>query len=353
MTLIPLYGHVGLRQRLAEQLDRGALPASLLFHGPAGVGKQRLALWLAQHLLCEGPTRPCGECQACRYVLGLQHPDLHWFFPRARIANSTDIALEKVQEEYDEALKERAEAHGLYARPDGTAGLFIYVARALVQVASRTPALAKRKVIIVGDAERMVPQQANPEAANAFLKLLEEPPADTTIILTSSEPGALLPTVRSRVVSVRVAPVPESVVDAFIADPAVAALLPPEDAAGLQRLAAGAPGTLIGSEGRAAAIVRARQLLAAADGGPEQRLRAAFTAGSAKSRGAFSDVLDALTVLLHDRARDAAVHGDDVSARRAAKVVPAIEEAKRAAEGNANPQLVTAQLLDTIAGAHG
>ena len=75
----------------------------------------------------------------------------------------------------------------------------------------------------------------------------------------------------------------------------------------------------------------------------------AFTAGSGKARGAFTDVLDALTVLLHERARDAAARGDEHAARTAVKSVPAIEDAKRAAEGNANPQLVTAQLLDDLA----
>jgi DNA polymerase-3 subunit delta' len=91
-------------------------------------------------------------------------------------------------------------------------------------------------------------------------------------------------------------------------------------------------------------------LLAAADAGPEQRFRAAFGSGTSKARGAFTDVLDALTVLLHDRVRVASEGGDSVGARRAARVVPAVEDAKRAAEGNANPQLVTAQLLETIAG---
>lgn len=349
MDIVPLFGHESLRTRLAAQVDRGALPASLLFHGPAGVGKQRLALWLAQYLVCAGSDRPCGTCQHCRFALAWQHPDIHWVFPRPRLPNSTDIALEKVTEEYAEAVKERAEAHGLYPRPDGSAGLYVYVTRLLTQVASRSPAVAARKVLIVGDAERMVPQASSQEAANAFLKLLEEPPADTTILLTSSEPGALLPTIRSRVVSVRVAPLPEDTVRRFLADPTVADTLK-GSAAELVRLAGGAPGTLIGAEDRAAALTRAKALLAATEAGPEQRFRAAFTVGSSKARGAFTDVLDALSVLVHQRVRDAADRGDEQGARRAARVMPAIEDAKRAAAGNANPQLVTATLLETIAG---
>jgi len=356
VPLLPLYGHQALRERLAQQMDRSALPASLLLHGKAGVGKQRLALWIAQRLICEGESstpKPCGVCQACRMVLTLQHPDVHWVFPRARIPNSTDIALEHVQAEYDDARQERSSANGLYPRADGSMGLFVYVTRWLVQIATKSPAMARRKVLIVGDAERMVPQASSQEAANAFLKLLEEPPADTTIILTSSESGALLPTIRSRVVAVRVAPMDEASVRAFLAEPAVNTAVPNLPAVELVRLAAGAPGSLIGAEERGAAVTRAKQLLAAADGTAEQRMRAAFTSGSAKARGAFTDVLDALTVLVHDRAREATARGDELTARRSARLVPAIEDAKRAAEGNANPMLVTAQLLETIASAGG
>lgn len=350
MPLVPLFGHDALRERLASQIDRGALPASLLLHGPAGVGKQRLALWIAQRLLCESTNRPCGDCQACRYVLALQHPDLHWFFPHPNLRDGNSLDVEALQGEQNALLAERATSNGLYPRPDGSNGLYKYDTRLLVHFASRSAALARHRVFIIGDAERMVPQAANPEAANAFLKLLEEPPPATTLILTSSEPGALLPTIRSRVVALRVAPIADAEVRAFLEHAAVAATLTTPPSAELVRLAGGAPGTLIGADDRAGAIARARVLLAAAEGTTEQRLRAAFTSGSGKSRGAFSDVLDALTVLVHDRVRSAASAGDEATARRVARFVPAIEDAKRAADGNASPQLVTAQLLETIAG---
>ena len=352
MPLIPLYGHDSLRKRLAAQAADGTLPASLLLQGAAGIGKQRLALWLGQVLLCEAEgERPCGLCQNCKYSLLLQHPDLRWFFPRPRAAVSADPSNEEVQADYEETIKGRVEANGLYPRPDGSSGIFIHVSRLLVQMSSRSPALARRKVFVFGDAERLVPQAANAEAANAMLKLLEEPPNDTTFILTSSEPGLLLPTVRSRVVALRMSPLSEVAMRKFVGDPFAQAALPNQLPDDLLRVANGAPGTLIGAMDRTAAVTRARQLLAAADAGREQVLRAAFTAGSGKSRGAFSDVLDALTVLLHERARDATARGDERTARRAVKAMPVIEEAKRAAEGNVNPQLVTARLLDHLSGA--
>ncbi len=234
--------------------------------------------------------------------------------------------------------------------------------RALVQQAAVSPAMARRKVFVVGDAERMVAQEGADQAANAFLKLLEEPPADTTLLLTSSEPGALLPTVRSRVVSVRVPPLAEADVRAFLADPQVRAAL---DAAGdaddddaRARRAAGAPGALLGAAEHAAADAEAARLLrAAAEGDRADRLRAAFGQGASKARGAFSDVLDALAVRLHAMARAGAAPraaGDPRPRDRrralgAARGVDAVERAKARAAGNVNPQLVTADLVRELA----
>ena len=355
MPLLPLYGHDALQARLAEQADRGALPSSLLFQGPAGIGKQRLALWLGARLLCEAAERPCGMCQHCRYASEMQHPDLRWFFPRVKPKgeDSKSVPLEDVQEQYEEAVRARVEARGLYARPDGSAGIFISVSRLLVHMASRSPAMARRKVFVIGDAERMVSQAANPEAANMLLKLLEEPPADTTLILTSSEPGLLLPTIRSRVVAIRVAPVAEAPMRRFLLDEASSGILPNEPVDILLGLVGGAPGTLIGAPDRDAAVARARQMLAAADAGREQAFRTAFTSGSSKARGAFTDVLDALTVLLHERARNATARGDEAAALRAVRAVPHVEEAKLAAAGNVNPQLVSAAVIGALAGVDG
>src|SRR4051812_42722626 len=93
--LVHLYGHTALQRQFRETIGRSALPASLLFHGPRGVGKQRLAIWLGQLLLCEQPAEgPCGTCTQCRFSSKLTHPDLHWFFPRPRLKDS-DPGLEE------------------------------------------------------------------------------------------------------------------------------------------------------------------------------------------------------------------------------------------------------------------
>ncbi|HYJ79129.1 MAG TPA: hypothetical protein VEW03_05995, partial [Longimicrobiaceae bacterium] len=79
MALPPVHGHVGVRAKLVSALRGGTLPQSLLLHGPAGVGKERLGLWLAQLIVCEQPRadgEACGECRSCRMALRLEHPDV-------------------------------------------------------------------------------------------------------------------------------------------------------------------------------------------------------------------------------------------------------------------------------------
>jgi DNA polymerase-3 subunit delta' len=209
------------------------------------------------------------------------------------------------------------------------------------------PALGARKVFIVGDAERMVAQEGADQAANAFLKLLEEPPADTTIIITSSEPGALLPTVRSRVAPVRVTPVSDADVKLFVADPSVKAFLDDENSIESRvRLAAGAPGRLLAGDGPAKAMAAARKLYDAALAPSTAPLYATSLAqGAASARGVFSDVLESLIVLLNERVREAVGNRNDLQALRTSRAVEAVARAQQHADGNVNPQLITAKLL--------
>src|SRR5258708_13976986 len=94
MSLSPIYGHDAVRNRLAGAVASGRLPQVLLFEGPRGVGKQRLALWLAQIVLCERRTsttvEPFGEGQPCRVGSPLSPPDGHWFRPAERAHNRCD-----------------------------------------------------------------------------------------------------------------------------------------------------------------------------------------------------------------------------------------------------------------------
>jgi DNA polymerase III subunit delta' len=349
MPLVPLIGHEPLRARLSDASLRGSLPASLLLEGPRGVGKQRLGLWLAQLLLCRAPTNePCRACQSCRYSVELTHPDLHWYFPRPRLKDA-DPDLDDVADDYREAIRERVDAHGLYVPASGSEGIYVATIRAILQQAAITPAIGTRKVFLIGDAERMVSQEGSDQAANAFLKLLEEPPSDTFLILTSSESGALLPTIRSRVISVRIPRLSDADVSAFAANPQVAKQLGAGaraiSAAERLRVAAGAPGALLHAGALDDALSQARRLLEGSRGDRTHFYSTALRQGVAKARGNFAETLDALTILLHERARSSATSGDEAAAYGAARAVEIVEEVKEMTTMNVNPQLATAHLM--------
>ena len=355
MSFRPLYGHHALRTRLAAAWLAGRLPASLLLVGRRGVGKQRLALWLGQLLLCERATaeqllEPCGQCQQCRYANRAVHPDLHWFFPRKKEGDPSPEDMKTLQEE---AIAERIEADGLWAPTSGTEGIHINTIRALLKQSSTRPAMAARSVFVIGDAERMVSQEGSDQAANAFLKLLEEPNASTTLILTTSEPGALLPTIRSRVVTMRVPPVSRHDVELFLDDPSVQRRLSkiPRDEA-IAR-SGGAPGELLAGDTTAASFTSARRVLDAAllpstPAGTADRIKAAARQGVAGARGAFTDMLDALTVLLHERAKQLVASGHEQDARRTSMALIDVEQVKQKAQGNVSPQLLSASLLGAL-----
>src|SRR5256885_12832366 len=79
MPLPPLIGHERVKTRLAGAHASGKLPQALLLAGPRGVGKQRLALWLAQLIHCEAPgstQEPCGQSRSCRLLLAPPPPDV-------------------------------------------------------------------------------------------------------------------------------------------------------------------------------------------------------------------------------------------------------------------------------------
>ncbi len=342
MPLSPLVGHDALRTRFGSAIARGSLPGSLLLHGRKGVGKQRLALWLAQSLVCAGAPTPCGVCQGCRYAVELTHPDVYWFFPVPR-ADISDSSPEEALAFMRGAMRDRAVAGGLWGPSSGSEGLFVEMIRSLVRAAASSPAMAKRKIMILGDADRMIAQEGSDQAANALLKLLEEPLPDTTLILTTSEPGALLPTIRSRVVSVRVAPLTPSELRGWAAQADVRTKLGSVDDVVLDR-ASGAPGTLLSGTVHDVAAGHAAQWLKALRGDASDRFVAVLSEKPAGARGAFADALDALEGILYDRLRPA-VESDSGAAPALTRAQDAVDAARERTGHNVNPALITAELI--------
>jgi len=349
MPIHPLFGHADLRRDLATALRADRLPQVVLLVGEPGVGKQRLALWLAQLALCrEGGAEPCGKCPSCLKVLNLAHPDVHWLVPILRPkAGEPDKQVEEVRETLAELMAARRAAP-VYGRPDGMAMHGVASARLLLRLATMTTVEGGRRFLVIGDAERLVPQEASPEAANALLKLLEEPPASTTLVLTATDPTRVLPTIRSRAVPVRVG----RLSDEELAE-ALASLLPAEKALARARRVEAAEGAL----GRALeegggsdeTIDRAvEELLEAARTGGAARFERSLRQGPWSARGEFTVMLDRLAETLGRAARRTVEGRDDGigvdDPRRLVAAISHVDRAREAAQGNVNPQL----LLDVL-----
>lgn len=366
-ALPELCGHRDLQDRFRIASASGRLPQSLLLHGPEGVGKQRLAVWIGALALC-GSTdtlRPCGACASCRMVGRLQHPDLHWFFPLARPKGShTPAKLRKLFEDAREEEMALRRANPIAVTDiDASGAIYLAMVDELRSRATRRPAVGSSSIFVIGDAERMVPQASSQEAANAFLKLLEEPPPDTVLILTSSRPGSLLPTIRSRVLAVRVTqPEPDEAAE-FLER---VAELPPATARELARRSQGAVGAALRlAEADAAEADEGwRMLRSAAVGTPAERYAIAAAFPVRGARGPFTLTLERLEEVLREcltvstRSVDYAWHHDAASRmtglgefdpERLISCLDHVEAARRAAAGNGNPQAIAAVLLSALA----
>ncbi len=360
MPLPALTGHPETRQRLAKALRAGRLPQVLLFTGSTGIGKQRLALWLAQLIMCErGGEEPCGSCRACHLVEGLSHADVHWFVPITRPkAGDPDKQVEEAAEALAGALDERRK-RPLYSPPDGMASHPIASVRLLHRRAALTAVEGGRRVFIIGEADRLVPQESSPEAANAMLKLLEEPPPGMVILLTTVDARRVLPTIRSRAVPIRLHRLSDDEVRGFLREHTE----PRWNEERIEErvaLAGGSIGQALSQGDEAGKAYRSAELLlAAVIEGRGAALERALGQTAYAARGEFAAMLDALADTLGEAARGTmgqpvrrAVPEPLLRHRSPGPLLQAMEkvaEAREAAAGNVNPQVLLAVLGEDLA----
>lgn len=156
-----IIGHTWAVQQLRLAVERETVPHALLITGPESIGKQTLALTLAQAMLCTATpstAHPCDECSACRRVESGNHPDLLLVTPEEK---GRGVKIDQIRE--------------------------------LQRALSLTPNESRYKIGIITDFEL-----ATHNAANALLKTLEEPPSYAHLILLTTSSDLLLPTIVSR-----------------------------------------------------------------------------------------------------------------------------------------------------------
>jgi DNA polymerase-3 subunit delta' len=169
-------GHDALVGAFGRAAQRGRLAHAYLFTGPPGVGKRLFAVELAKCLLCEAPPPgrfdSCGRCPGCVQIDANTHPD---YFQAGLPPDKHEWPIDLMREVLHAFALKSARGRG--------------------------------KVAILDDADDF-----NEESANAFLKMLEEPPPRSLIVLVGTSPDRQLPTILSRCQVVRFAPLPEAVV---------------------------------------------------------------------------------------------------------------------------------------------
>jgi DNA polymerase-3 subunit delta' len=165
-------GHSRLLSLLSRVIARDAMPPAVLMAGPAGIGKRRTAMAVAQAINCLQPRSSaeferdaCGECASCKRIARLVHPDVIVIEP----GDSGSIKIEQMRDVIDRS--------------------------------QYRPFEGRRRAVIIDEADA-----AGADAQSALLKTLEEPPSASVFILVSSMPDALLPTVLSRCPRLRFGP---------------------------------------------------------------------------------------------------------------------------------------------------
>lgn len=209
MLLDNLIGQEVAKRTIRRAWKEGRLAGSYLFSGPDGVGKEAAALELAQALNCREPDPPCRSCSHCRRIAGYQHPDFFYLMPVPHSESETE--RRKIAEEVAEQLREKTEHPHRQPFFDRPTAIAIDDIRNLKQGLMLQPYEGGRKVVVISQAERMTE-----EAANAFLKILEEPSPTTVFILLSSRPHALLPTIASRCQKIRFDLLPPREIEAYL-----------------------------------------------------------------------------------------------------------------------------------------
>src|SRR5438552_2776985 len=189
-----LIGNDEVKESLRHLLASGRMPGSLLFTGEAGIGKKLFALELAKALNCRNRAgvEACDECSSCRRISGSVFPPF---------TSADDNKERMIWSEHGDLAMVRPYKQIIRVKP----------MRELEGEANFRPFEGAARVFIVEDADYM-----NDSAAAALLKTLEEPPATSHLILTTTNPTALLATIRSRCQTIRFAPISADEIESFL-----------------------------------------------------------------------------------------------------------------------------------------
>lgn len=214
-----IIGQESTKARIRESIANNRLAHALMLVGPQGVGKLGMATAIAQYVNCLSPTDTdsCGTCANCTKISKGIHPDMHYLLP---IISKTEGGKRYLTGDFFDSFRAAffEDPYMPFAEWKRTLGgenkqLFISVheIRELKRKVALKAFEAPYKIVIIWNAETI-----RTEGANAFLKLLEEPPDRTLIIMTCSDASQLLTTINSRVQRIRLGRVEKQDVEAYL-----------------------------------------------------------------------------------------------------------------------------------------
>ena len=176
-TFEEIRGNKPLTDQLKTAAASGKVSHAYLFLGGAGAGKRLIANTFAKALQCEGEQKPCGYCRSCQSFDHGNHPDI--IYVRGEKKN---IVVDEIREQ-------------------------------ILETVDLKPYHYAKKIYIIEKADTM-----NVQAQNALLKTLEEPPAYAVFLLLAERAEAFLPTILSRVVTMKIRPLSEGTVAAYLTE---------------------------------------------------------------------------------------------------------------------------------------
>ena len=209
MLFKEIVGNLNIKKQLLEGVKNNRVSHAQLFSGKSGSAKLALALAYAQFLNCENRAEndSCGTCSSCLKYNNLSHPDLHLIVPVSKVNNIKDPVSDHfigqwrdfIDDNYYSSLNDWIDSFGTENKTGQQGAIYKHEADNIHKKLSLKNYEADYRVVLIWMPERM-----NLEASNKLLKLFEEPPNGTIFLLVSENTNQLLPTIISRLQTIKV-----------------------------------------------------------------------------------------------------------------------------------------------------
>ncbi len=217
-----------LTNRLKKDIRNGDLNQSVLLVGRPGTGKFSLAMEIARSVFCENDMTACGECRSCKETMKFQNPDFLFAFPFPNLkpesrkltvfsfsdqSSSGARFSEDTKDEIERFKETKSQDPFAILDFDKKENIPVDVIKDLIRALSKKPLRGGRRVVVILDIDKMAFG-----ASDLFLKTVEEPPENTHLVLTTSHPDQLLPTLLSRTSIIKVPPAPSEELEKYLSD---------------------------------------------------------------------------------------------------------------------------------------